>query len=133
MAALIDPFIEAWDLRELVRKAELRPREVAEFFLARIERHNPTLGAYMTVLADRALADARSLEDQPDASSLPLFGSPSALKDLTPASGIRTTVGSPHSANSLPLGDSEIATRLVRSGGVVRGKPSTQKLGARPT
>ena len=64
MAALIDPFIEAWELRELVRKGELRPREVAEFFLARIERHNPTLGAYMTVLADRALADARSLEDQ---------------------------------------------------------------------
>jgi amidase len=133
MAALIDPFIEAWDLRELVRKAELRPREVAEFFLARIERHNPTLGAYMTVLADRALADARSLEDQPDASSLPLFGIPYSLKDLTPTKGIRTTIGSANYANSIPLEDAEIATRLFRSGGIFLGKTSTPELGARPT
>jgi hypothetical protein len=29
---MLNPFIEAWDLRELVRKKEVRPREVAEFF-----------------------------------------------------------------------------------------------------
>ena len=54
---MLDPFIEAWQLRDLVLKNELRPREVAEFYLARIERANPKLGAYMTVTADRALAD----------------------------------------------------------------------------
>src|ERR1039458_8408659 len=43
MAALIDPFIEAWDLRELVRRGELCPQKVAEYLLARIERHNPAL------------------------------------------------------------------------------------------
>jgi len=37
---MIDPYIEGWELRELVRKREIRPREVAEFFLARIERRN---------------------------------------------------------------------------------------------
>ena len=55
---MFDAYIEAWELRELVRKKELRPREVAEFFLARIERLNPKLGAFMTVAAERALADA---------------------------------------------------------------------------
>ena len=39
----IDPYIEAWQLRDLVVRGELRPKEVAEFFLARIEKLNPTL------------------------------------------------------------------------------------------
>jgi len=34
---MFDAYIEAWELRELVRKKELRPREVAEFYLSRIE------------------------------------------------------------------------------------------------
>ena len=59
---MLNPFIEAWDLRELVRKKEVRPREVAEFFLARIEKLNPKLGAFITVTAERALADAARLE-----------------------------------------------------------------------
>ena len=134
MAVLIDPFIEAWELRELVRRGELHPREVAEFFLARIERHNPTLGAYMTVLADRALADARSIEaSRQHASQLPLFGIPYSLKDLTPTKGIATTIGSANFANSIPPEDAEIATRMFRSGGIFLGKTSTPEFGGRPT
>src|ERR1700676_3187497 len=133
MAELIDPFIQAWELRELVRKGELRPREVAEFFLARIESHNPTLGAYMTVLADRALDDARSIEASRAGSSLPLWGIPYSLKDLTPTKGIRTTIGSANYANSIPLEDAEIATRMFPSGGIFLGKTSTPEFGGRPT
>ena len=40
---MFDPFIDAWELRDLVMKGELRPREVAEFYLARIERLNRNL------------------------------------------------------------------------------------------
>jgi amidase len=134
MAVLIDPFIDAWDLREFVRKGEIRAQEVAELFLARIERHNPTLGAYMTVLADRALDDARSIESlRRAASSLPLFGVPYSLKDLTPTQGIRTTIGSANYSNSVPLEDAEIATRMFRSGGIFLGKTSTPEFGGRPT
>ncbi len=132
MAALIDPFIEAWDLRELVRKGDLRPREIAEFFLARIQRHNPTLGAYMTVLADRAMNDARTSEAS-DASLLPLLGVPYSLKDLTPTKGIPTTIGSANYANSIPPQDAEIAARMFGSGGIFLGKTSTPEFGGRPT
>jgi amidase len=133
MAPLVDPFIEAWELRELVRRRELRPLEVAEFFLTRIERHNSTLGAYMTVLADRALEDARLIEASRDASALPLFGVPYSLKDLTPTKGIRTTIGSANYAKAIPLLDAEIATRLFHSGGIFLGKTSTPEFGGRPT
>jgi amidase len=72
---LFDPFIEAWQLRDLVMKGEVRPREVAELYLARIEHLNPHLGAYMTVTADRALADAGRLEaSRADTASMRLYG-----------------------------------------------------------
>ena len=45
---MLNPYIEAWQLRELIAKKEVKLREVAEFFNRRIEQLNPKLGAYMT-------------------------------------------------------------------------------------
>ncbi|HYL59127.1 MAG TPA: amidase family protein, partial [Candidatus Acidoferrales bacterium] len=109
---MLDPYIEAWRLRELVAKREVRPREVAELFLARIERINPTLGAYMTVTAERALDDASRLEaSRTEAASMPLYGVAYSLKDLTPTVGIRTTIGSRNYADSFPPQEAVIAQR----------------------
>ena len=133
MAAL-DPYIEAWDLRELVRNGDLHPREVAEFFLARIERHNPTLGAYMTVTADRALADAKRIEaDRANAAAMPLYGIAYSLKDLTPTKDIITTSGSRNYEKSLPVDDAVIAVKLRDAGGILLGKTTTPEFGGRPT
>jgi amidase len=130
----IDPFIEAWDLRELVRKGELSPTEVAEFFLARIERHNPTLGAYMTLTIDRALADAKRVEaGRANAEMMPLYGVAYSLKDLTPTSDIVTTIGSRNFEASLPPEDAVIAARLREAGGILLGKTTTPEFGGRPT
>jgi amidase len=131
---VFDPFIEAWQLRDLVTKGELRPREVAESYLARIERLNPELGAYMTVTADRALSDAARLEAlRPDAASMRLYGVAYSLKDLTPTAGIRTTLGSRNYADSIPPQDAVIAQRLQRAGGILLGKTTTPEFGGRPT
>ncbi|HUY27384.1 MAG TPA: amidase [Candidatus Binataceae bacterium] len=130
----LDPFIEAWELRELIRTGDLRPREVAEFFLARIEKLNPALGAYMTITAERALADAARIESERGrALELPLFGVPYSLKDLTPTAGILTTLGSKNYAAAIPPEDAVIAARLRASGGVLLGKTSTPEFGGRPT
>lgn len=61
---VLDPYIEAWELRELTVNHEVRPRAVAQFFLARIEelKLNPKLGAFMTVAVGRAMEDAVRLE-----------------------------------------------------------------------
>jgi amidase len=131
---MFDPFIDAWALRDLLMKGEVRPREVAEFYLARIERLNPELGAYMTVTADRALADAARLEASPaDTASMKLYGVPYSLKDLTPTAGIRTTIGSRNYADSFPPEDAAIARRLQRAGGILLGKTTTPEFGGRPT
>jgi amidase len=132
---MLTPFIEAWDLRELVRKKEVRPREVAEFFLARIEKLNPRLGAFMTVTADRALADADHIEkmNSADAARLPLLGVAYSLKDLLWTKDIRTTFGSKNYENWYAPADAELAVRLGKSGGILLGKTTTPEFGLRPT
>jgi amidase len=129
----IDPYIEAWQLRELVVRGELRPREVAEFFLDRIARINPQLGAYMIVTSERALADAAQLQAVRDRAKLPLFGVAYSLKDLTPTVGIPTTLGSRNFAENMTLDEAVIATRLGRAGGILLGKTTTPEFGGRPT
>jgi amidase/aspartyl-tRNA(Asn)/glutamyl-tRNA(Gln) amidotransferase subunit A len=131
---MLDPYIEAWRLRDLVVRGEVRPREVAEFFLARIERTNQKLGAYMTVTAERALDDAARLEaSRSDAATLPLYGVAYSLKDLTPTVGIRTTIGSRNYADSFPPHEAVIAQRIKRAGGILLGKTTTPEFGGRPT
>src|SRR6202167_4401126 len=132
---MLNPFIEAWDLRELVLKKEVKPREVAEFFLARVEKLNPNLGAFMTVTAERALADAARLEKMNAAEGvqLPLFGVAYSLKDLLWTKDIRTTFGSKNYENWHAPADAELAVRLANAGGILLGKTTTPEFGLRPT
>ena len=81
---------------ELLRKRKLSPVELTKQCLARIEKLNPTLNAFITVTADLALAQARSAEDEIVRGHWrgPLHGIPLALKDLIDTAGIRTTAAS---------------------------------------
>jgi amidase len=129
---MFDPFIEACELRDLVAHHEVHPREVAEFYLRRIEELNPKLDAFFTVTADRAFRDAERLESV-DPGSRPLFGVPYSIKDLTWTKGIRTTFGSRNYADFVPTADAEIVVRLNRAGGILLGKTATPEYGGRPT
>jgi amidase len=129
---MFDPFAEATTLRDLVIRGEIRPREVAELYLRRIEKWNPKLSAFMTVTADRALADAARLESAPDR-DLPLFGVPYSIKDLTWTRGVRTTFGSRNFSDFVPSADAVLVERLARAGGIFLGKTTTPEYGGRPT
>ena len=132
---MFDPYIGANELREMVLRKDARPREVAEYFLARVEHLNPRLGAFMTITSDRALDDAARLERlaDRDRAALPLFGVAYSLKDLTWTKGIRTTLGSKNDENYIPRADQEYAARLAAAGGILLGKTTTPEFGGRPT
>ncbi|MCL5044722.1 MAG: amidase family protein, partial [Deltaproteobacteria bacterium] len=132
---MLNPYTEAWQLRQMLLDREISPIEVAEFFLARIERLNPSLGAYMTVTRERALSDARRLAAlSPDrARELALFGVPYSVKDLTWTKEIRTTLGSRNFENFVPAEDAEHVARLARAGAILLGKTTTPEFGGRPT
>ena len=82
-------YTSAIDLGRMIRSRELSPVELTDAVLARIERLNPKLNAFLTVTADLAREQARASEARALRSDLigPLDGIPYSLKDLEPTAG----------------------------------------------
>lgn len=113
----------------LIRAGEVTAREVVQATLARIDRLDPALNAYRTVLAERALLDA----DQADArrgagdDSRPLLGVPVAIKDDVDVAGEATAWGT--AAHAGPVArDAEVVARLRAAGAIVVGKTLVPEL-----
>ena len=99
---------------------QISAAEVCERALARIDAHNPTLNAFLTVAADRALDRARAIDR--DRHSGPLAGVPIALKDNILTRGITTTASSRMLATFVPPYNATVVNRLETAGAVVMGK-----------
>ncbi len=114
---------------ERLRTKRLSASELAAAYLARIERVNPLLNAYVTVTTERALADARRATDEIARGDHrgPLHGIPIGLKDLVDTAGIRTTYGSKVHATHVPAADAVVAQKLARAGAVLLGKHNTHE------
>src|SRR5262245_34201203 len=102
------------DLGERFRRRTLSPVELTELLLARIEKLDPRLHAFVTVTAERARAEARAAEEalRRAGSAKPLLGIPVAYKDLYATKGIRTTAGSALLDEWVPDEDSTCVARL---------------------
>ena len=111
-------------ISELLRKGSLSPVELTEDCLARIEKLNPRLNAFITVTADSARAQARTAEAEIRRGNWrgPLHGIPLALKDLIDTAGVRTTAASSLFKDRIPAEDAEVIRRLREAGAVLLGK-----------
>ena len=92
--------------------------------LARIDRLNPELVAYVTVAREEALSDARAAEAEIRAGRYrgPLHGIPLSIKDNIATRGIRTTAGSKVLEDCVPDFDATVVARLREAGAVILGK-----------
>ncbi len=108
----------------LLKSRKLSPVELTRAFLERIEQLDGTLHAYITLLPDRALAEARAAEAEILRGDYkgPLHGIPIALKDLYDTQGIRTTASSRVMADRVPAEDATATARLASAGAVLLGK-----------
>ncbi|OFW01748.1 MAG: hypothetical protein A3I61_15125 [Acidobacteria bacterium RIFCSPLOWO2_02_FULL_68_18] len=108
----------------LVRDRKVSAVELTRACLARIERLNPRLNAFITVLAERALRDAKTADSEIGQKRWrgPLHGIPVALKDLIDTAGVPTTAGSAVFADRVPRADAEVVLRLRNAGAVLLGK-----------
>jgi aspartyl-tRNA(Asn)/glutamyl-tRNA(Gln) amidotransferase subunit A len=108
----------------LLRRKAVSPVELAQACIARIERLNPALNAFITVTAEQALQQAREAEAQIQRGQWrgPLHGMPLALKDLIDTAGIRTTAASAVFKDRVPTEDAEVVRRLKAAGAVLLGK-----------
>ncbi len=130
MAKLDDlAFLDAAAQAELVRRREIKPIELVEAAIERIERLNPVLNAVVTPMYKQARAAATG--ELPEG---PFRGVPFLLKDLIACyAGVRMTWGSSFLRDFVPDHDSELVIRLKRAGLIILGKTNTPELGMRTT
>jgi len=112
------------DAAELLRARKVSPVELTNACLARIERLNHTLNAFITVTADGAVTQAREAEAEIQKGRWrgPLHGVPVALKDIIDTAGVRTTAASALFKDRVPADDAEVVRRLKGAGAVLLGK-----------
>ena len=116
-----------WSVRqlgELVRTKQVSSVELTEMYLARLRKHGPTLQAVITLLDERALAQARRADVEIKAGRYlgPLHGIPWGAKDLLAVKGHPTTWGAkPYETQVLDL-DATVVSCLDEAGAVLVAK-----------
>jgi aspartyl-tRNA(Asn)/glutamyl-tRNA(Gln) amidotransferase subunit A len=123
------PLLDLSEASLAVQKKEVSPVALAEACLARIERLNPVLNAFITVTAESALQEAKKAEAEIGRGEWrgPLHGIPLALKDLAETAGVRTTAASAVLEHFIPSEDAEVVRRLRKAGAVLLGKLNLQE------
>jgi aspartyl-tRNA(Asn)/glutamyl-tRNA(Gln) amidotransferase subunit A len=124
---------------EQLRTRQLSPVELVRAVLDRVDAVEDRVRAYVTVLHEPALAEARAAEQAILAGAYrgPLHGIPIAVKDLYDTAGVRTTSSSRVRADHVPSRDAAAVERLRAAGAVIVGKTVTHEFAygvvSRPT
>lgn len=121
--------LDATAQAELVRKKEVKPIELVEATIDRIEKVNPQINAVVTKMYTEARAAANS-----EVADGPFAGVPFLLKDLQAAyAGVTMSAGSKYLKDFIPNEDSELVTRYKRAGLITVAKTNTPEFGILPT
>jgi aspartyl-tRNA(Asn)/glutamyl-tRNA(Gln) amidotransferase subunit A len=121
----------ALELASLIRQRKVSPVEVMQATLARIERLNPALNAYLTVQTEEALCSAAKAEGALLRGECwgPLHGVPLHVKDNLFVAGSRTTFGSKLMETNVTSEDCPAVERLRKAGMIVVGRTNSPEYG----
>jgi aspartyl-tRNA(Asn)/glutamyl-tRNA(Gln) amidotransferase subunit A len=124
-------FLSVTRQAQLIKAREISPRDLVDACLARIDRYDAMLRAYITVCAAQARAAALQAEKDIVAGHYrgPLHGIPFGVKDQLCTAGIRTTVGSKIMADYVPDFDATAIGRLIQAGAILIGKETLHEFG----
>jgi aspartyl-tRNA(Asn)/glutamyl-tRNA(Gln) amidotransferase subunit A len=118
------------EISKLIRNQDIAPVDLMRNCLARIEKLNPLLNAFITVNpAALAESDAATKEIARGSYRGPLHGIPVAVKDFYDTAGIRTTAAFEHFKNRIPAEDAEVVRLLKAAGAIIIGKTNMHELG----
>jgi len=116
--------LDLHSVSDALARRDLTSVEATEGYLGRIAEHDRVLQSYITVMADQALARAKTADTESERGRRrgPLHGVPIALKDLIAVAGVRMTSGSQLFADHVPTRDAFVTRRLYDAGAVILGK-----------
>lgn len=121
---------DAHDQARAIRGGAVSSVELVRHHLDRAEQLGPTLGAFMTLTPERALARAAEADQRIAAGDpTPFLGVPTAFKDLTSTAGVTTTMGSTLLRDNVPDVDAYVVTLVERAGFISIGKTNTPEFG----
>lgn len=123
------------ELAPKIRTKEISPVELTDAVLAQVERLQPTLNSFITILDDEARRQAKELEAALMRGDYrgPLHGIPIGIKDNIATAGIRTTVGSKVLAEHVPTEDACVVSRCKEAGAIIIGKENLEEFAAGST
>jgi Asp-tRNA(Asn)/Glu-tRNA(Gln) amidotransferase A subunit family amidase len=112
---------------EFIRKGALSPTELLEQCLARIDRYEDRVRAWVIVDRDGAREQAARLTAELKQNNYrgPLHGIPLGIKDIIDVFDLPTGCGSKRWANSYARRDATCVERLRQAGAVIMGKTVT--------
>ncbi|MEE8352368.1 MAG: amidase [Rhodospirillales bacterium] len=125
--------MSACEIVRLLACGEISPVELVEISRQRIELIDPVLNALPTTCFERALDQAKRIQDgtiSDDGSRSWLGGLPIAIKDLNDVAGVRTTYGSNVFSDHVPELSDYTVERLESNGAVIMAKSNTPEFGA---
>lgn len=114
--------------RALLEKGEIHSVDLTRSVLDRIQAADDRVKAYLTLVGDRAMEQAKEADAQWErhrsdgTAAPPLLGIPMAIKDEICTLGVRTTAGSKILGNFEPPYNATVMEKLNRAGGVLVGK-----------
>ncbi len=127
---MTDPaWLSATDLGDAYCKGALSPVAVTQALLARIEKHEPSLNAFIRCEMDTALLDARQSEVR-WRQGKPLSaidGVPYGLKDVIDVAGQPTTCHSKLRLHHIAAHDAHVTALMRQAGAVLMGKLATHE------
>ena len=116
-------FAPSYELAAMIADKQVSPVEITQLYFDRIERLDPQLNSYLTLVPEMAMESARAAEDAVMRGDdlAPLHGVPISMKDLVMTKGIRSTSGSLAYKDHIPAADSAVAERVKASGAILLG------------
>jgi len=117
------------ELAAATSSGELSPVTVTDHYLRRAHERNEQTGAFFTITADLAMAQAKAAEQAGPAKDQPLHGVPIPIKDLNRVAGVRTTLGSLAYQDNVPDSSDYVVERLRDAGSIMLGKTATPEFG----
>lgn len=113
---------------KLLKTKKISPFELVQFYLNQIESKDNIVKAWVRVVGESALNDAKKLTDNINAYNLPLFGIPFGAKDLFFTKGIETQAGCKIYKNFIPTQNATVIEKLKNAGAILLGKTTMTEL-----